>query len=91
VTCIAVPWFYWRERRAEFRVVRHLAIAIVPVAFIAIVIYLQFAAAPDALRIAGPIDASWLAIGIATVAVLAKRRPAALARAGELFSASGEP
>ncbi len=91
MTCIAVPWFYWRERRAEFRIVRHVAIAIVPVAFIAIVIYLQFAAAPGALRIAGPIDAAWLAIGIATVAVLAKRRPEALARAGELFNASGEP
>jgi amino acid transporter len=87
---IAVPFFYLRERRADFRLVRHLVIPLLAALLLVVVLLAQFftAVAPDnypsALPqyVAGGIVGGWLLLGIIWMLVLRLRKPEAL-KAGE--------
>jgi len=84
-TCLAVPFFYQREHRAEFNIVRHVIIPAIPFIVLAIVLYFQFAPVPPPLNLAVPISIAWLVLGIIIVALLSVRAPEALARSSKVY------
>jgi amino acid transporter len=85
-TCIAVPFFYLREHREEFNIVRHVLFPVIPAIVLLFPIYAQFVPAPPApLNLAGPLCAAWFVLGIVIVAFLSLRRPAALASSDKVF------
>lgn len=82
-TCLAVPFFYHREHRAEFRVGRHVLLPLLPAVILVFPIWLQFVPAPaPPLNLAGPACGVWLVLGMVVVAVLRRRAPLALAESG---------
>jgi len=85
-TCLAVPFFYQREHRADFNVIQHIIVPAIPFIVLAIVLYFQFAPLPPApLNLAGPITAVWLVLGIVVVVLLSLRAPEALARSSKVY------
>ncbi len=90
-TCISVPFFYRREHPAEFNILRHVILPIIPILVLAAVIYSQvvpllippYQAAP--ISYAVPICIAWLVIGIIIVVLLRVRAPQILARSNEVF------
>jgi amino acid transporter len=91
-TCLSVPFFYWREHRNEFHVVRHVLLPAIPFILLAVVIYFQFVPLPAApFNLVGPIDAIWLVLGIIIVVLLSKRAPQVLEQGSRLFSVEEEP
>ena len=85
-TCIAVPFFYWREHRDQFNVLRHIVVPIVPAIILIFPIYAQFVPAPPfPLNLAGPICAAWLIVGLIVVTYLGLRKRAALEAGDKLF------
>jgi len=84
-TCLALPFFYQREHRAEFSIVRHVIIPAIPFIVLAIVLYFQFAPVPPPLNLAVPISAAWLVLGIVIVIFLSLRAPEALARSSKVY------
>src|SRR5579859_88464 len=90
-TCLAVPFFYWREHRSEFHSVRHVILPAIPFILLAVVIYFQFVPLPPApLNLVGPINAVWLVLGIIIVVLLGLRTPEALTQGNTLFGAPSE-
>src|SRR5581483_2798841 len=90
-TCLSVPFFYWREHRAEFRIGRHVILPAIPFILLAIVIYFQFVPLPPApFNLVGLLNAAWLAIGIIVVLSLRMRAPAVLTRGNKLFNTDEE-
>lgn len=76
LTCLAVPFFYWREHRGEFHVVRHLLLPGISMLVLIFPLYAQFAPAPSPpLNLAGPICAAWVVLGLLIVAILRWRAP----------------
>ena len=89
-TCLAVPFFYLREHRGEFNVLRHIILPVIPILLLAVVIFFQFSPLPAApFILVGPIDAIWIVLGIIIVLVLGARAPHILSRGTKLF-ATGE-
>jgi amino acid transporter len=87
-TCLSVVFYYRREHRDGFNIVRHVLLPAVPIVLLAIVIYFQFASLPPApFNLVGPIDAVWLVLGIIIVAVLNTRAPEVLKQGDKLFVA----
>lgn len=85
-TCVAVPFFYRREHREEFSILRHVVLPIVPAIILLFPIYAQFVPAPPfPLNLAGPICAGWLVVGILVLIFLRLRRPQALAMSDKVF------
>jgi amino acid transporter len=85
-TCIAVPFFYRREHREEFSILRHVVLPIVPAVILIFPIYAQFVPAPQfPLNLAAPICAAWLVLGIIFVVILKLRAPQALAQSDKIF------
>jgi amino acid transporter len=90
-TCLAVPFFYWREHRDEFNVWRHVILPAIPFVLLGIVIYFQFVPLPAApFNMVGPIDAAWLVLGIIIVAFLSVRAPQVLHEGTKLFAEEPE-
>ncbi len=90
-TCLAVPFFYWREHRDEFRVLPHVILPTVPFIVLGIVIFFQFYPLPSApFNLVGPIDAAWLVLGIVIVVILRVRAPRVLEQGNQLFVAGEE-
>ncbi|GAC1558156.1 MAG: APC family permease [Ktedonobacteraceae bacterium] len=95
-TCISVPFFYLREHRAEFNVLRHIVLPVVPVLVLIAVVYSQvvpllippYPAAP--LSYAVPIVAIWFVIGIIIVVALTLRAPATLERSNKVYGEEAE-
>lgn len=95
-TCISVPFFYLREHRSEFNVLRHIILPIVPVLVLVAVIYSQvvpllvppYPAAP--ISYAVPLVAIWFVIGLLIVVVLTLRAPATLARSNKVYGEDAE-
>lgn len=84
-TCLAVPFFYHREHRAEFRLGRHVLLPGLPAVILIFPILLQFVPAPaPPLNLAGPVCGVWLLLGLVIVTVLRRRAPQALAESGKL-------
>ena len=85
-TCIAVPFFYLREHRGEFSILRHIVLPVVPAIVLIFPIYAQFVPAPlFPLNLAAPICAGWLVLGIIIVVFLKLRAPQALAQSDKVF------
>jgi amino acid transporter len=97
----AVIGYYWRERRDEFNVIKHLLvpilgmIAMVPALLSVIggltipIFNVELDPFSGALSLTAPIVAVWMVIGIVAYIVLRARNPEALARLGEIYG--GEP
>lgn len=87
-TCLSVPFFYLKEHRSEFTVLRHLILPAIPFILLAIVLYFQFVPLPSApFILVGPIDATWIVLGIIIVATLSWRTPQVLQQGDTLFAA----
>lgn len=84
-TCLALPFFYQREHRAEFNIVQHVIIPAIPFIVLAIVLYFQFAPVPAPLNLALPISLAWLVLGVVIVIFLSLRAPEALARSSKVY------
>jgi amino acid transporter len=90
-TCLAVPFFYWREHRNEFTVWRHVILPAIPFILLGVVIYFQFVPLPAApFNMVGPIDAAWLVLGIIIVVFLSLRAPHVLHEGARLFAEEPE-
>ncbi|GAC1371310.1 MAG: APC family permease [Ktedonobacteraceae bacterium] len=95
-TCIAVPFFYRREHREEFSVLRHIILPVIPVIVLLAVIYSQvvpllippYPAAP--ISYAVPIVAVWFVVGVIIVAILNARAPQALAKSSKIYTETEE-
>ncbi|HEY4383509.1 MAG TPA: APC family permease [Ktedonobacteraceae bacterium] len=91
-TCLSVPFFYLREHRSEFHVLRHVILPAIPFVLLAVVIYFQFVPLPAApFNLVGPINAVWLLLGIIIVVVLNTRSSQVLAQGNKLFVSDEEP
>jgi len=85
-TCVAAPFFYLREHREEFNVVRHVLFPVIPAIVLLFPIYAQFVPAPPApLNLAGPLCAAWFVLGIVIVVFLSLQRPGTLAGSTKVF------
>ncbi|HYT35228.1 MAG TPA: hypothetical protein VEL69_09345, partial [Ktedonobacteraceae bacterium] len=84
--CLAVPFYYRRERSAEFNVLRHIVLPVIPLVILIFPILAQFYPAPVyPYSLAGPICAAWFVLGLVIVIILNVRAPAALARSGKIY------
>ncbi len=84
-TCLSVPFFYYRERHAEFRIGRHVLLPLLPAVAMLFPIWAQFSPAPaPPISLAGPVCGVWLLLGLAIVAVLRMRAPETLSAVGRL-------
>jgi amino acid transporter len=90
-TCIAVPFFYRREHPAEFNVVRHVIVPIIPILVLAAVIYSQVVPLlippyqPAPLGYAVPIVIIWLVAGLIIVFLLRARAPRILEQGNTIY------
>lgn len=90
-TCLSVPFFYWREHREEFNVVKHVIVPAIPFILLGVVIYFQFVPLPPApFNQVGLIDGAWLVLGVIVVILLSLRAPAALHQGARLFAEEPE-
>jgi amino acid transporter len=99
---LAVIGFYWRERRDQFNVIKHLLIPVLGVlamipALMSVIggltIPLFDVALPaytNSLRFTAPIVGVWMAIGIVLFVVLWFTNRAALSRMGQVYGGEGE-
>src|SRR6266540_2360021 len=98
---VAVIGFYWRERRAEFNVIKHLLIpilgvlAMIPAMMLVIggltipFFAVALAAYTNSLRFTAPIVGAWMLVGIVIFVVLWLTNRAALDRMGEVYGGEG--
>jgi amino acid transporter len=85
-TCLSVPFFYWREERQAFNVVRHVLLPLVPFIILIFPIYAQFFPAPPfPLNLAAPICVAWFVLGLIIVTLLSLRAPQALAQSSKVY------
>lgn len=84
--CLSVPFFYQREHREIFNVVRHIIFPLIPFIVLIFPILAQFIPAPPApLNLAGPICAAWFVLGLIVVAFLSLSKPADLANSTKIY------
>ena len=84
--CLAVPFFYRREHREEFTILRHVVLPVIPLVVLIFPIVAQFYPAPPApYNLAGPFCIGWFILGLIIVVILNTRAPAALARSGKVY------
>lgn len=98
---VAAIGFYWRERRDEFNVIKHLLIPILGVlamipAMMSVIggltiplFDVELPAYDNALRFTAPIVGAWMLIGIVIFVVLWFVNRAALTRMGEVYGGEG--
>jgi amino acid transporter len=85
-TCLAVPFFYWREHRDIFNVVRHIILPLIPFIVLIFPIYAQFVPAPSPpYNLGGPICAAWFVLGLVIVAILSFAAPNALKNSSKVY------
>ncbi len=84
--CLSVPFFYSRERRNEFNVVRHIVVPVIPFIVLIFPIVAQFYPAPAfPLNLAGPICAAWFVLGLIIVTFLSIGAPRSLAASNKVY------
>jgi amino acid transporter len=85
-TCLAVPFFYYRERRPEFNILRHVIVPLIPFIVLIFPIEAQFVPPPPApLNLAAPICAAWFVLGLIIVILLSFLSPKALAQSNKVY------
>jgi len=94
---LACIGYFWRERRDEFNVLKHVVVPVLGViamipALLAVIggvtipiLDIELAAYETALRWTAPIVGIWMVLGIVAYIVLRMRNPEALARVGEVY------
>ena len=94
---LACIGYFWRERRDEFNVLKHVVvpvlgvIAMIPAALAVIggvtipILDIELAPYETALRWTAPIVGIWMVLGIVAYIVLRMRNPEALTRVGEVY------
>ena len=91
LTCLAVPFFYWREHRREFRIVRHLLLPGISMLVLIFPLYAQFVPAPSPpLNLAGLLCVVWVVLGVVIVAILRWRAPHALTLVNKVYLEESE-
>jgi amino acid transporter len=100
---LAVIGFYWRERRDEFNVVKHLVvpvlgvIAMIPALLSVIggltipILNVKLAPFSGALSLIAPIAIVWMLIGVVVYFVLRSRNPGALETLGQIYGGESPP
>jgi amino acid transporter len=84
--CLSVPFFYSRERRDEFNVVRHIVVPVIPFIVLFFPIIAQFYPAPQfPLNLAGPICAAWFVLGLIIVTFLSIGAPRSLEASNKVY------
>src|SRR5438874_307123 len=84
--CLAVPFFYLRERPQEFNALRHVLLPAIPFVVLIFPILAQFIPAPSPpLNLAAPICAAWFVLGLVIVILLSVRAPGALAQSNKVY------
>jgi amino acid transporter len=85
-TCLSVPFYYLRQQRDEFNVLRHIIVPLIPFVILLFVLYFQFSPLPKApLSFAGPIVALWLVIGLVIIFWLGARAPERLTSSSNVY------
>jgi amino acid transporter len=84
--CLSVPFFYSREHRNEFNVVRHVVVPVIPFIVLIFPIIAQFYPAPAfPLSLAGPICAGWFVLGLIVVTFLSLSAPQSLEASNKVY------
>jgi amino acid transporter len=84
---VALPVFYLREYRSEFSIVKHLIVPATAVSLLVYVVYRTVWPVPVyPLNVPAYAAFGWLGFSVIVVAILARVRPEAVARAGLLVS-----
>ncbi len=85
-SCISAFVFYRRERPQDFRIVQHVIMPLVPIVILCFVFYGQIYPVPAyPLNLTVPVVALWIALGIAYLFYLQRKKPAALALGSNMF------
>jgi amino acid transporter len=85
-TCLSVPFYYLRQQRNEFNVLRHVIVPLIPFVILLFVLYFQFSPLQTApLSFAGPIVALWVVIGLVIVFWLGARAPERLTSSSNVY------
>lgn len=85
-TCLSVPFFYWREHRDIFSVVRHVILPLIPFFVLIFPIYAQFVPAPTPpYNLGAPICAAWFVLGLIIVIILSFAAPNALKSSSKVY------
>ena len=84
--CLSVPFFYSREHRNEFNIVRHVLVPVIPFIVLIFPIVAQFYPAPSfPLSLAGPICAGWFVLGLIIVTFLSIGAPSSLEASNKVY------
>ena len=95
--------YYWRERRDEFNILKHLivpvlgVVAMIPAALAVIggltipILDIELEPYETALRFTAPIVGVWMLVGIVLYFVLRAMSPGALERVGEVYAGETPP
>ena len=84
--CLSVPFFYSREHRDEFNVVRHVVVPVIPFIVLIFPIVAQFYPAPSfPFNLAGPICAAWFVLGLIIVTFLSLGAPKSLEASNKVY------
>lgn len=85
-TCVSVFFFYLREHRAEFNIIRHILVPLIPVIVLGFVIYFQFTSLTPPYNQAIYIVIGWFALGLIVVILLSLFAPKALAQTNRVYA-----
>lgn len=94
---LAVPFYFRRERKQEYRPLLHLGVPVVTAALLVVVLVAQFLSAekPDSYPglapqyLGGAIFLVWLVVGVVWLFTLRARRPAALEAGERIYVETG--
>ena len=89
---IGLPVYYWREHRAEFNVLKHIAIPVIGTVMLALVVFYSVHPLPAyPIKLAPFIVLGWLVVGAVVQAIVySGRRSASLRQAGAAMGESDE-
>jgi amino acid transporter len=86
IVCVAGIAFFWRQRREQFNAVLHLVLPLIGIAVFLVALWYEYNPLPPyPLRWANWLAPIWVLIGIGVMAVLARRKPAALENAKTIY------
>lgn len=90
--CVSVPVYYLRQRRSEFRVIKHVVCPVLGVAAMIGPLYFQFAPLPAYPSGWGLwLALAWTAVGLGIVVWAVRRRPDVLRAAVRIFGQEPAP
>lgn len=85
-TCVSVFFFYLREHRDEFNVLRHIIVPLIPIVVLCFVLYFQFTSLTAPYNLSVPIVIGWFVLGLIIVILLSLLAPKALALSNKVYA-----